>query len=75
MIMICEIVHYEDIGSEYFTKYEALFLLTESLNMIYFFCAVAKSKIKNDNPESRLILRNLMKLTSEVHKEINCLME
>lgn len=65
----------EDIGSEYFTKYEALFLLTESLNMIYFFCAVAKSKIKNDNPESRLILRNLMKLTSEVHKEINCLME
>ncbi|WP_265445030.1 hypothetical protein [Acetivibrio straminisolvens] len=65
----------EDIGSEYFTKYEALFLLTESLNMIYFFSAVAKSKIKNDNSECKVILRNLMKLTSEVHKEISCLME
>ncbi|HOM01535.1 MAG TPA: hypothetical protein PLH43_01735 [Acetivibrio sp.] len=65
----------EDIGSDYLTKYEALFLLTESLNMIYFFSAVAKSKIKTDNSEHKLILRNLMKLTSEVHKEISFLME
>jgi len=65
----------EDIGSEYFTKYEALFLLIESVNMIYFFSAVAKSKMKNDNSEYKLILRNLMKLTSEVHKDIICIME
>jgi len=39
------------------------------------FLRSGKIQNKNDNPESRLILRNLMKLTSEVHKEINCLME
>lgn len=65
----------EDIGSEYFTMYEALFLLIESLNLIYFFSAVAKSKVKNDASEYKLAFRNLMKQIFEVHKEIDCIME
>lgn len=67
----------ENIGSEYFTKYEALFLLMESLNMIYFFTAVVKSKVQEYDPDSecKVILRSLMKLTSSVHKEINCIID
>ncbi|TYQ16180.1 UNVERIFIED_CONTAM: hypothetical protein Cloal_2702 [Acetivibrio alkalicellulosi] len=67
----------EDVGSEYFTKYEALFSLTESLNLIYFFSAIVKEKINSiySDSEYKLLLRTIMKLTQPIRRDIQHLIE
>ncbi|MFZ5987061.1 MAG: hypothetical protein ACOYWZ_08040 [Bacillota bacterium] len=64
----------EDLGSEYFTRYEALFLLMESLNLLYFFSAIVKQKTEV-NSEYRSVLRTIMKLTGPIQKEVLSTME
>lgn len=72
-----QISNHEDYGSEYFTKYEALFLLSESLNLIQFFAAIAKEKYKDTYWSSgyKVILQTLIKLTQVLRKDIDHLIE
>ncbi|MDQ2086315.1 hypothetical protein RBH29_07715 [Herbivorax sp. ANBcel31] len=68
---------HEDYGSEYFTKHEALFLLTESLNLIHFFAAIIKEKTKDIywNSEYKVLLQTIIKLTQLLRKDIQHLIE
>lgn len=72
-----QISTHEDYGSEYFTKYEALFLLSESLNLIYFCSAIFKEKFKDTywDSEYKLLLQTIMKLTQVLKKDIQHIIE
>lgn len=72
-----QISTHEDYGSEYFTKYEALFLLSESLNLICFFAAIFKEKFKNTcwDSEYKILLQTIMKLTQVLRKDIQHIIE
>lgn len=72
-----QISNHEDYGSEYFTKYEALFLLSESLNLIQFFAVIVKEKYKDTywNSEYKVLLQTIMKLTQVLRKDIDRIIE
>lgn len=53
-----------------YTKYESLFILVENLNRVYFFAAILRSKIRDSFSNYTIALRNLMKITLEIHREI-----
>jgi len=59
-----------DNDSANYSKYESLFLLIENINRIYFFSIIVKSKLKGPLSHYSVALRNIMRLTQEVHKEI-----
>lgn len=67
----------EDIGSEYLTRQEALFLAMESLNLIYSFCVIMKSKLYDSGHYSKTAesLNTIMKLIGPVQKDIQNSME
>lgn len=67
----------EDIGSEYFTKYEALFLALDSLNLVYTFCVITKSKLIDSSQHSNAVqsLNKIIRLISPIQKEIQSTME
>ncbi|NLD49391.1 MAG: hypothetical protein GX660_19720 [Clostridiaceae bacterium] len=67
----------EDIGSEYFTKYEALFMAMDSINLIYSFCVIMKSKLYDMPEHSKALtsLNNILRLIGPVQKEIQNSME
>lgn len=67
----------EDLGSEYFTKYEALFMALDSLNLVYSFCVIMKSKLFDmpDHSKALTSLNNILRLIGPVQKEIQNSME
>ncbi len=68
----------EDLGSEFFTKYEALFLAMESLNLIYSFCIIMRSKLtKSGLYYSKAIapINNIIKLIPPIQREVRNSME
>ena len=72
-----QISNHEDDGSEFFTKHEALFLLSETLNVIQFFAAIVKEKCKDTywNSDCKVIFQTIMKLTQVLRKDIDHLIE